>query len=108
MKTEIETTKIPTGTFMLVWFSNPDGTPNHSDGKVENSVCTQFFSSQEDAELMAGVLSGNRIILTGWQNNVPSYNVYWYIVKSYGGSFDISKISVLSEEQRIKIIESEK
>lgn len=108
MKTEIEKIRIPTGTYMLVWDVNPDRNPNPDDGKIEISISTQFFSSLKEAEELAELLSGSRVILTGWQNRGTEYNVYWYITKQYGKPIDMGAISTLSEEMRKKLIESEK
>ena len=107
MTTEVEKTRIPTGTYMLMWDVNPDRRPNPSDGKIENSISTQFFSTLKDAEEMAELLSGSRIILTGWQNTGGEYNVYWYVVKKYGETFDMDAVSIMTEETRKNLIESE-
>ncbi len=107
MKTPIEKTKIPTGTYMLVWFTNPEQRPNEEDGKIEQGISTQFFTALDAAERMAKILSGSRIILTGWQNGEPEYNVFWYAVKIYGAPFDISTLTVISEETRKKLMESD-
>lgn len=103
MKTEIEKTRIPTGTYMLIWDVNPDRIPN-SDGIIEISIGTQFYSSLKDAEETAELYSGNRMILTGWQNTKPESNVYWYVVKIYGNPIDMGAISVMSEETRKKLL----
>jgi hypothetical protein len=94
-KIPVEETKIPSGTFMLIWFTNPEANP-WAEGKVENGISTQFYSTLEAAEKHAEKLSGNRIILSGVQNAKPETNVFWQAVKIYGTSFDISTITVLS------------
>lgn len=92
----VEKKIIPTGTYMLMWFVNPDNIKN-SEGKIENSISTQFFKCLEDAEEMANLLSGNKIIFKGFQNTEPEYNIYWYIVKKYGKSFDLSNLTTISQ-----------
>lgn len=108
MKINIEKTRISAGTYMLIWDVNPDRRPNPNDGKIEVSISTQFFSSLKEAEQMAELLSGSRVILTGWQNNEPEYNVYWYVTKQYGEPIDMGTISNMSEEMRKKLIDSDK
>lgn len=103
MGTKVEEIRIAAGTFMLMWFTNPDGLPNPDDGRIENGISTQFFSSLKDAEESAKYLSGSKVILQGVQNGAGESNVFWWAVKVYGNSFDISNIKVLSEDMILKL-----
>ena len=76
-------------TFMLMWFTNPHMNPS-DDGTINNGIATQLFPTLEQADEMAKLLDGNKVILSGFKNGDPETNIFWDVVKEYGGSFDLS------------------
>ena len=106
MPHEIQNIRVPLGAYMLMWFTNPLEIPRE-DGSSWNSIQSRFFESLPDAEKLADLLSGNRIILTAFQDAIEpgrASSIGWYVTKTYGEHFDISKIDVLSEEMRQRMI----
>jgi hypothetical protein len=103
--------RFPITTYMLLWFTNPDKRLNDGlggDGLYEQGLCSQFYISLEDAERSAELLSGSRIILMCTaQNPSPSNNVYWDVVKKYGESFELSELTIMSEDMRQAFIKRE-
>ena len=83
---------------MLLWFYNPNNNPN-SDGKFEQSICSQFYISLKEAEISAKILSGNKVLFMCTAQNPPNdNNVYWSLVKMYGESFELNKLTILPED----------
>ncbi len=94
----IENAIFPIGTYMLVWFTNPNKHTNEMMG-VEQGLCTQFYNSLRDAKMAAEMLSGSRMILMCTaQNPSPSSNVYWSSIKKYGNPFNLDELTVMSPE----------
>lgn len=87
--------RIPIGTYMLIWFINPDKITD------ERGLCTQYYRSFEKAKAHAALFSGPRIILIATaQNPNPENMIFWSLVKRYGDSFDLSELTILPEEYR--------
>jgi hypothetical protein len=96
--TDVLSIRFPIGSYMLLWFVNPNKELN-TDGSLEQSICSQFFTSLKDAEEIAECLSGSRIILMcTLQNPQPDSNVYWNMVKSYGNSFNLNELTFLPKQ----------
>lgn len=97
--TDVSSIRFPIGSYMLLWFVNPNNELN-SNGSFEQSICSEFFTSLEEAEETAKYLSGSRIILMCInQNPSPDSNAYWHKVKSYGSnSFNLNELTMLPKE----------
>lgn len=93
---DIKSIKLQIGSYMLLWFVNPNKELN-PDGSLEQSLCTQFFTSLSEAEETAKYVSGTILMCTA-QNPQPDSNVYWNMVKSYGKLFDLRELTFLSKE----------
>jgi len=94
--TDILSIRFPIGSYMVLWFINPNKTLN-PDGSLEQSLCTQFFTSLQEAEETAKYVSGTILMCTA-QNPQPDSNVYWNMVKSYGKLFDLRELTFLPKE----------
>jgi hypothetical protein len=94
--TDVLSIKFPIGSYMVIWFVNPNKELN-SKGFLEQSISTQFFTSLEEAEKTAKYVSGIILMCTA-QNPQPDSNVYWDMVKSYGKLFDLRELTILPKE----------
>jgi len=103
-----ESMRFPIGTYVLLWFTNPDKAVDVINGQevVEQGLCSQFYMSLKEAEDMAKLLSGSWMILMCTAQNPPSENnVYWDAVRFHGESFNLNELTAMPEAMRKKFLE---